>query len=81
VLHAVADGLDDARSLVPEEDGQRMTEPRLDHVQVGVADACRLDADERLARPGLVELELGHAEPAKLRQDDAAIRRGSTTRG
>ncbi len=77
-LDAFADGLDDAGALVAEQHGQRMAEARLQHVQVGVADAGRLEPDDHLARPGLVDLELRELEPPELADDDAAIRRRLT---
>ena len=49
-LDSWPDGLDDARAFVPEQDGRRVGEPGLEHVQVAVADAARLDADEHLVR-------------------------------
>ena len=73
VQDALTDGLDHARALVAEQDGQRMSPAAgLDDVQVRVADAAGLDSDERLAGAGRVELELGDLEAA-LRQDCAAI--------
>ena len=71
---ALADGLDHPRALVADQNGQLMSPAAgLDDVQVRVADAARLDLDERLARPGLVELELGDLEAALRGQDSAAI--------
>ena len=45
----------------------------LDHVQVAVADAGRLDADEHLARPGLVDGDLLERDGAGLAEDYAAV--------
>ena len=65
VLDALAGCLDHARALVAEQDGQRMSPAAgLEEVQVGVANATRLDPDEHLAGTGRVELELGDREAA-----------------
>ena len=50
---AVADGGDDASRLVAEQEREVVVDPALAVVQVGVADAARLDVDQRLARPGV----------------------------
>src|SRR5215467_8690800 len=49
--HLIADGLDDARSLVPEHDAavERVAAVAVDHVQVAVADARGDGADQNLA--------------------------------
>ncbi len=59
---AGSDGLDDARPLVPEHRGTGRGRGAVDRVQVGVADAARVDADERLAGVWRVEVELGDLE-------------------
>ena len=64
MLDAVPHRLDDARALVAEQHGQRVPKTGANDVEVGAADAARVDADERLPRAGLVELELLDAEPA-----------------
>ena len=61
--HALADRLDDAGALVPEH--ARRVAGRVGArggVHVGVADAARGQADERLARPGLGQVDLLHDE-------------------
>jgi hypothetical protein len=74
VLDALADLLDHASALVAEQDGQLMSPAAgLEEVQVGVADAARLDPDERLAGAGRVELELSDRKAAVRGQDCAAI--------
>jgi hypothetical protein len=50
VADALADRLDDARRLVAEEEGEVVVDAALLVVQVGVADAARLDPDDGLAR-------------------------------
>ena len=62
--HAGADGLDDARALVAEHGRARRRRRAVDRVQVGVADAARVQAHERLARVRRLELELGDLEPS-----------------
>ena len=49
----VADLLDDAGGLVPEEEREVVVDPALAVVQVGVAHPARLDGDERFAGPGI----------------------------
>ena len=53
VAHVVADGLDDARGLVAEQEREVVVDRTLAVVQVGVAHAARLHAYERLARSGV----------------------------
>ena len=48
--HIVTDGLNDAGSLVAEQVGEVLADAALLVVQVGVAHAARLDANQRLAR-------------------------------
>ena len=72
-LDPLADGLDDACAFVAEQHGQRMAEARVHDVQVGVADAGRLEPHDDLARARLVERELRELEPPELADYDAAI--------
>ena len=70
---ALADGLDRAGALVPEQHRERVAPAVLfDHVQVAVADAGRLDPDEHLARPGRVDDDLLERDRAGLGEDYAA---------
>ncbi len=69
VAHVRSDRLDDPGRLVAEEEGEVVVDPALAVVQVGVADAARLDGDDRLARPGV-----GHDD--RLHGDGRALRRG-----
>ena len=46
----LADGGHDTRSLMPEQERELVVDAALAVVQVGVADAARLDVDQRLAR-------------------------------
>ena len=56
---AVADGLDRARPLVPEQHRIRvMPAVLLDHVQIGVTDAGRVDPNEHLGRAGRFDADL-----------------------
>jgi uncharacterized protein (DUF885 family) len=65
-LHALADALDRACTFVAEQHRELVTPARLlDHVQVAVADAARLDADEHLAVAGLVDVDLLDADDAR----------------
>src|SRR5215218_2878228 len=73
VFDSLAHGFDDAGSLVAEQYGQRVARAGPHDVEIGVADARRLDLDPGLARPRLVEVDLLDAEPLELAQDDAAI--------
>jgi hypothetical protein len=80
VLDALADFLDDARAFVTEQDGQPMSPAAgLEEVQIGVADAARLDPDTRFAGAGRVKLELSDLEAALRRQDYAAIHDSTRT--
>jgi hypothetical protein len=68
VLDALADGLHHTGALVAEQDRQLMSPAAgLEDVQVCVADAARLDPDERLAGARRVELELGDRQAALCR--------------
>ena len=70
----LADLFDDASALVAEQDREPHAPPvRLDDVQVGVADAARLDPHLHLVRPGRVERDLLNRRPhAGLCVDEAA---------
>src|SRR5204863_6147126 len=69
-VDAVADGLDRPRALVAEENRQAVAPAvLLDHVQVAVADAGRLDADEHLARPRLLHADLLERDGARGAED------------
>src|SRR3989442_1045014 len=50
-----ADGLDDARALVAEDDRRRVRDRAVDHAQVGVAEPGRLDRDADLAGAGVLD--------------------------
>jgi len=52
-----SDRLDDSSAFVAEDDGKIGRMDALRHVQVGVANAARRDADLQLARLRRVELE------------------------
>jgi hypothetical protein len=54
-----ADGLDHARRLVTEQEGEVVVDATLAVVQVGVAHPAGLDLDQRLARPGVRDVD-GH---------------------
>ena len=53
VGHARADGLDDARRLVSEQEGELVVDSTFAVVEVGVADAAGLNGDDGLARTGI----------------------------
>ena len=57
VLDAVADGLDDARGLVAEEERELVVDGALPVVEVGVADPARLHRDHGLTRPRIGHLD------------------------
>ena len=61
-VDVVADRLDDARALVAEHHRPRAHPLALDDVQVGAADADRVDAHQRIAGPGPVEIDVAHDE-------------------
>ena len=50
IADVVADGFDDARGLVPEQEREVVVDAALAVMQVGVAHAARLHLDQRLAR-------------------------------
>ena len=62
---AVADGLDDAGSLMAEQVGEVVADPALAVVQVGVADAAGLDLHDGLARPRVGDDDRWSARPAR----------------
>ena len=70
VAYVRADRLDDAGGLVAEEEGEIVVDPALAVVEVGVADAARLDGDDRLARPGLGHHDLLNGDGSALRRCD-----------
>jgi hypothetical protein len=55
--HSRSDLLDDSSAFVAEDDGKIGRMDALRHVQVGVANAARRNANLQLARLGRVELE------------------------
>ncbi len=55
--HAAADGLDDARALVPGDDRQRVLGRSADEVVIAVADAAGGELDAHLARARVGEVE------------------------
>ena len=69
-----ADRLDRSGAFVAEQDRQRMPPAvLLDYMEIGVADAARLDAHRELSRLGLVDDDLLERDSARCAQDDAAI--------
>jgi hypothetical protein len=74
VAHAFADRLDHPRTFVAEHDRRHLPPAAgTDDVEVGVADAARFDADERLAGPRRLQLQRFDGDAAVRIQDDAAI--------
>ncbi len=63
-----ADRLDDARGLVAEQHRHGPRAVAVDHGQVGVAHARRLDAHEQLVGAGRIELELADGDRARRRE-------------
>lgn len=57
-----ADRGDDSRDLVAEYRGQLVSEVIFHHVQVAVAQATGLHADEDLAANGLSDVDVGNLE-------------------
>src|SRR3546814_12454276 len=57
ISHSGADLLDDTGELMPEQGGQRHAEIAFRHVQIGMAQARRLDLDQHLAPSGPVDLD------------------------
>ena len=73
-VDAVADRFDRARTLVAEQDRVRVAPAvLLDHVQVAVADAGRLDAHEHLAGLGLRDLDLLERDAVARAEDYTAL--------
>ncbi len=58
IAHARPDLLDDSRALMAECHGHGPRPRAVHHREIGVAEPCRLDAHEHLARPRLVEPQL-----------------------
>jgi hypothetical protein len=58
--HIITNGLNDPGGLVAEQVREVVADAALLVVQVGVAHAARLDADQRLARPRLRHEHLGN---------------------
>ena len=79
-FHFRPDSLDDPGALVPEHDREPVPPAVLEQVQVGVAHAARLDADENVLRPGLGDLDLLDRRPPQLGDYDAAIHEESSAR-
>ena len=74
VRDALADRLDDAGALVAEQHRERVPPAvLLDHVQVAVADAGRLDLDEHLVRPRRVDDDLLEGDLAGRGENYAAV--------
>jgi hypothetical protein len=70
--HARPELLDEPRAFVPEEDGKpHSPAARLDHVQVGVAEAVRDDAHANFVLAGRVERYLLESD-AVLREHDSS---------
>ena len=65
-----AHGLDDAGALVAEHHRPRPHPLALDDVQVGAADADRVDAHERVARPRPLEVDRPHDERGARRLEE-----------
>ena len=81
--HALAEGLDDARPLVPEH-GRRVARRvrARGGVHVGVADAAGLQPDQHLAGPRLRQLDLGDVQRLAelLEHGGADLHGGNSTR-
>src|SRR3546814_12318028 len=58
LAHIGADLLDDTGELMPEQGGQRHAEIAFRHVQIGMAQARRLDLAQHLAPSGPVDLDV-----------------------
>ena len=80
MLDSLADGLDDTGAFVAEQHRKRMVVAGSHDVEVGVADAGRLDPDTSLARARLVQLDLLDAEVLELVENYAAIHERSRLR-
>jgi len=76
---ARADGLDDARALVAEDDRQGIGERPLDHLEVGVAEPARVDADQDVRRLERSQLDrLDHERSADVVEDRRVDSHGAT---
>ena len=71
--HAVADGLDDARRLVPEQEREVVVDAALAVVQVGVADPAGLDLDQRLTGAGIGDVDRLDADRLALGAGDDSL--------
>ena len=74
--HAVDAGpnlLHGPSAFVSEQGGQGMRPPGLGDMEIGVADAARLQPDEDFVRPRRLDLDLHEAKPPHLCHYDAAI--------
>src|SRR5207244_11603556 len=74
--HAVDAGpnlLHGPSAFVSEQGGQGMRPPGLGDMEIGVADAARLQPDEDFVRPRRLDLALHEAKPPHLCHYDAAI--------
>src|SRR5262249_22447576 len=67
------DRLDDAGGFVPEQIGEVLADPALAVVQVGVAHAACLHADQRLARPGVGNDDGGELDRSAFAAGDDAL--------
>ncbi len=73
-VHALTDRLDRSGAFVPEQHREGVPPAvLLDHVQVAVTDARRLDPDEHLARSRLADLDLLESDLAGRDEDYAAL--------
>src|SRR6185437_700287 len=69
---AIADRLDDTGRLVPEQVGEVLANATLAVMQVGVAHAAGLNADQRLARPRVRNNDRGELDRSALAAGDDA---------
>ena len=69
-VHLRADRLDDAGALVSEHHRPRANPFALDDVQVGAADADRVDAYQRIERAGALQVDLAHDERGARRLEE-----------
>src|SRR5205823_673200 len=79
-FHLGPDGLDDPGALVPEHHRKPVPPAGLEQVQIGMADAARLEVDDHVLRPGLGDLDLLDRRPPQLGDYDAAIHEESSSR-
>ena len=78
---ALADRLDDAGALVPEHRRAARRRRAVDRVEVGVADAARVQAHAHLARAGRGQLESSTASGPPTLEDGRADRRAHGAAG